>query len=86
MTLSIASSSQNYTLAADPTTGKLSVSAQDVGFVNGVIAELTGLFNGGATGSTGLSHTVAEATKLLLPAALETKRLTGGWGIPFIAK
>jgi len=86
MTISLIGASANYTLTADATTGALSIASQGTGVVNGIIAELTGLFNGGATGSTGLSHTLMEATKVLLPAALETKRLTGGWAIPFISK
>jgi len=82
--MGIASTSKSYTLAEDATTGVLSVASQDVGIVNGLTSELTGAFNGGMSGSTGLSHTIFAVGVPLATAAFQKKKLTGAWGVPFL--
>lgn len=63
--------SQTYELSKNDTTGKLEIAEQDTGFTNGLIDEVTGMFNGGKTGSTGASHTTVELLKI--------------WGYPSLA-
>lgn len=53
------------------------------GLVKGLMAELTGIFNGGKTHSVGLSHTVFAVGVSAVAAAYEHKVQTGAWGIPF---
>lgn len=53
------------------------------GLAKGLMAEVTGLFNGGKTHSVGLSHTVFAIGVPAAAAAYEHKVQTGAWGIPF---
>lgn len=83
--MGILSTSKNFKLKEDAA-GSLAIDTQGTGLVNGLIAKVTGLFDGGMSGATGAAHTLFEATLAVAPAALEHKRQTGEWGIPFVGK
>lgn len=79
------STSKNFKLKEDAS-GNLAIDTQGTGFMNGLLAKVTGLFDGGMTGATGAAHTTFEAVLAVGPAAVEHHRLTGNWGIPFVGK
>lgn len=81
MTISVTSDSRGYTLA-QAADGTLSVSAQEAGLVKGLTSELTGMLNGGETGSVGMSHTVAEVAKVGAGVAIANKTsFTQSWPV-----
>jgi len=68
---------------AQATDGTLSISKQTPGLVSGLMGELQGLFNGGTTGSVGMSHTAFAVGLPIAAAVLQKKQDTGVWAIPF---
>lgn len=68
---------------AQATDGTLSVSKQSSGLAAGLMSEVQGLFNGGTTGSVGMSHTIVAVGLPVAAAVLQKKQDTGVWAIPF---
>lgn len=53
--------------------GVVSITNQEAGLFPGVVAELTGMLNGGRTGSVGMSSTVATTAKVLAGVAVANR-------------
>lgn len=66
------SSSVSVTLNQDAA-GLVTIASQEAGFVPGLVAELTGLVNGGKTTSVGMTSTVANVAKMLSGVAVANK-------------
>jgi len=67
MTIGLFSTSRAITLAQNAE-GVVSITDQKEGFIDGLLAEVTGLVNGGSTTSVGASHTAAELGKIFIGA------------------
>lgn len=61
----------------------LSIASQEKGMGAGLAKEVAGMFDGGLSGSAGLSHTIAEVGKVVGGAVIEQWRLTDKVGLPF---
>jgi len=72
MAISPVSDSYGIKFKSNATTGVPEIDGTpEKGFVPGLMNEVTGLINGGATTSVGASHTVAEGAKMILGARLK---------------